>query len=167
MRADRDAPFGGNTGPILRTTVRWLVPLLVLAALFLLVRGHNEPGGGFAGGLLAALAVIITAMAQDGTAARRLLRVSPTVHIGAGLLIALISGLLRIGSGDAFLHSVWVAIPLGFTKLKLGTPLIFDIGVFLVVLGAVSAFALEIAEARQEKKAMDARDAGEGASWKS
>lgn len=142
---------------ILQISLRWLVPLLALASLFLLIRGHHEPGGGFAGGLVAALAVVLLSLANGTAAARRFLCFSPMQLIATGLVVALLSGCLRLLAGDAFLASVWVSIPLGFTYLKLGTPLFFDCGVYLLVLGVGSAFVLDVEDAEEDELADGSR----------
>lgn len=152
--------------PILRTTIRWLVVLLFMVAAFLLIRGHNAPGGGFAGGLLAAAAVIITTMAIGAHEGRRLLRWAPATHIGSGLLLAAGSGFAWYFIDGTFLQAAWVAIPLGFTDVKLGTPLLFDIGVFQVVLGSVAGFALSLEEAVHPTVAEEDADADEEGTWK-
>ncbi len=132
---------------ILRTAAAYLTPLLLLFSVFLLVRGHNEPGGGFAGGLVAAAAFVLLSIASGTALARRILRVDPRALVGAGLLVMLTSGLLApLLEGRPFLTSLWWELPLpGGDALGLGTPLLFDIGVYLVVAGTVLVvtFALE------------------------
>jgi multicomponent Na+:H+ antiporter subunit B len=126
---------------ILRTAARVLMPLLLLFALFLLLRGHNEPGGGFVGGLIVAAAFALHAIAYGVAAARRALVVQPSTLLGAGLLVALLSGLLAVIVGQPFLTSQWITI-----GITLGTPLIFDVGVFLVVIGVVLTMTFTLAE---------------------
>ena len=109
------------------------MPLLLLFAAFLLWRGHNEPGGGFVGGLVAAAAFSLYLMAFGVGRARRALFVKPMTLLGAGLLVALISSIPAAVRGQPFLTAQWVVEP-----LTLGTPMLFDIGVFLVVTGVVS-----------------------------
>jgi multicomponent Na+:H+ antiporter subunit B len=121
---------------ILRTAARFLVVLMLVLAVFILLRGHNEPGGGFIGGLLAAGGVAIHQLACGTARARRLVRVDPRALAGFGLLVALASGAIGLLSGRQFLAGVWaVRVIPGIGKL--GTPLLFDLGVFLVVVGAV------------------------------
>ena len=72
------------TSSILRTATRFLMPLLLLFALFLLLRGHNEPGGGFVGGLVVAAAFVLYAIAYGVAAGRRALLVDPSTLLGAG-----------------------------------------------------------------------------------
>jgi len=116
---------------ILGVAVRLLLPLLLLFSIFLLFRGHHAPGGGFVGGLVAAAALALYALAQGVTAARRLLRIPPQDVIAAGLLTALGSGVVGMLEGLPFLTGRWITVH----HLKLGTPVIFDVGVYLVVIG--------------------------------
>jgi multicomponent Na+:H+ antiporter subunit B len=133
------------TSLIPRTTARLLLPLLLLFSVFLLLRGHNEPGGGFAGGLVAAAAFCLYGMATDAAQARRVLRGDPRNLIGMGLLVALASGLIPVLGGAAFLTGTWVAVPLlGGAPLEIGTPLLFDIGVYLAVVGVTLTIVLSL-----------------------
>jgi multicomponent Na+:H+ antiporter subunit B len=132
---------------ILVTAARVLTPLLLLFSVFLLLRGHNEPGGGFAGGLVAASAFILLAISRDPAAARHALRIEPQALIGAGLLVAIAAGVLGLLFGQPLLTGLWLEIPLpGGTYLELGTPLAFDVGVYLVVMGATLTMVLTLAE---------------------
>ena len=131
---------------ILRTAARFLITLLMLFSIFLLLRGHNEPGGGFVGGLVAAAAFILHALAYDVSATLVALRVAPRMLIGVGLLLAAGSGLLPLLFGDPFLTAIWWEVPLGAGVLDIGTPLIFDTGVYVTVLGVVLTIMLALAE---------------------
>lgn len=131
---------------ILSTATRYILPLLLLFSLFLLLRGHNEPGGGFVGGLVAAAAFALYAIAYGVRTARRVLGVDPRTLIGVGLLVALGSGVLGLALGAPFMTGLWseYAVPiLG----KVGTPLLFDIGVYLVVIGVTLTIIFALAEA--------------------
>jgi len=108
--------------------------LLVLFSIFILFRGHNEPGGGFVGGLLIAGAFALYALAYEAEAARRLLRFDPRTIIGVGLVTAAGSGLAAVWHGQPFLTGLWLPYPIPFLG-KLGTVFFFDLGVYLVVLG--------------------------------
>ena len=121
---------------ILRTAARLLLVLLLVLSVFVLLRGHNEPGGGFIGGLLAAGGVAIYQLACGVTRARRLVRIDPRALAGAGLLTAIVAGVAAMVRGQAFLTGLWSAWALPGVG-KLGTPLLFDLGVFLLVLGSV------------------------------
>ncbi len=125
------------SGLIFQTGARILLPLCVAISLIALYRGHNEPGGGFIGGLIFAAGYILYGMAYDGRSARKKLRAAPSVYIGTGLLLAIISGLLGPMSGQPFMTALWLpdfSLPM-LGKVHLGTPLLFDVGVFLTVIG--------------------------------
>ena len=87
------------------------MPLLLLFSVFLLLRGHNEPGGGFVGGLVAAAAFALYAIAFGVKRARQALLVKPMTLLGAGLLIALFSGLPAVLRGQPFLTALWAPGP--------------------------------------------------------
>ncbi len=130
---------------VLRTAARYLVPLLLLLSLFLLWRGHNEPGGGFVGGLVVAAAFVLRALAEGAASARQALRVGPRTLIGAGLLVMAAAGTAGLLRGEPFLTGLWLGGHPG--GLALGTPLLFDVGVYLVVAGVSLVILLELAEA--------------------
>lgn len=133
---------------ILRVTGYFLLPLLILFSLFMLLRGHNEPGGGFIGGLVAAAAIVLYMIFTDVKAARRLVAADPRDLLGWGLAIAILSGLPGMFLGQPFLTSQWMELDVPmFGMLKVGTPLLFDIGVYLVVIGTVLTILLTLAEA--------------------
>lgn len=130
---------------ILRTATRLLITVLLLFSVFLLLRGHNLPGGGFIGGLVAAAAMALYAIAYDSDAAAGLLRISPRRLLGVGLATSATAGLLAGAFGRDFLTGLWWTIEVGGADLKLSTPLLFDIGVYLVVIGVILTmlFALD------------------------
>ena len=136
------------TSLILRTATRFVMPLLLLFSLFLLLRGHNEPGGGFAGGLVAGAAFTLLAIGTSVAVTRRALRREPRSLIGVGLLVAIAGCVAGPLSGAPVLTGRWIALPLpGGGTLDLGTPLLFDLGVYLVVVGVVLTIILSLAEA--------------------
>jgi multisubunit Na+/H+ antiporter MnhB subunit len=133
---------------ILQTATRGLVMLLFVVSLVMLLRGHNEPGGGFIGGLVAAVAVALALMAFGAERVRRAVRFHPRHLLGIGLALAVASGLFAAFAGSPVMTGLWVEVPLGAAgPLKLGTPLLFDIGVFLTVVG----FALTIVRTLEEE----------------
>ncbi len=138
---------------ILQTAARFLLPLLMLFSVFLLFRGHNKPGGGFIAGLVAAAAFSLYAVAYDVRAARALVRVDPQTLLGAGLLLALSSGVLSLLMGKDFMTGVWgnVRLPV-IGELYLGTPLFFDTGVYLVVIGVALMDVFSLMEEAGEQK---------------
>jgi len=135
------------TSSILQTATRLLMPLLLLFAVFLLVRGHNQPGGGFVGGLVVAASFVLYSIAFGVDAARRALLVRPSTLLGIGLLVALVSGLPAVVAGHAFMTALWTTIGAGSMAIAVGTPLVFDVGVFLAVVGVVLTIVFTLAEA--------------------
>ncbi len=133
---------------ILRTVSRFLVGLMLLFSIFLLLRGHNEPGGGFIGGLVAAAGLIVYGFADGPAAVRRILRIDPRAIAMFGLLAALLAGLMSAIAGVPFLTGLWTFIGAtpGDKGLAIGTPLLFDIGVYLVVVGGVLGMVLALEE---------------------
>lgn len=130
---------------ILKTATRILFPTLLIFSIFLFFRGHNEPGGGFIGGLVGAAAFILFAVAYGTDVTKKLLRMDPKIMVGLGLFLGALSGIISMLAGDAFLTGQWFLPVVGGNELHIGTPLIFDIGVYLVVVGFTLAaiFALE------------------------
>jgi multicomponent Na+:H+ antiporter subunit B len=134
------------TSLLLRTATRLLMPLLLLFAVFLLARGHNEPGGGFVAGLVVAMAMVLHAASFGVVASRRLLIVDPSRLLGGGLLVALASGLPATLQGQPFMSAVWTKVPTGGAVVDVGTPLLFDLGVCLVVIGFVLTIVFTLVE---------------------
>lgn len=133
------------TSYILTTATRFLLPLLLLFSIFLLVRGHNDPGGGFVGGLVAASAFALYTIAYTVQDARKILRVRPRMLLATGLLLAAASGALSLATGNPFMTGMWA--PFEIPALgKVGTPLLFDVGVYLVVVGVVLSIVFSLAE---------------------
>ena len=132
---------------ILQTATRYMLPLLVLFSVLLLIQGHHHPGGGFIGGLIVAGAIGLCGLAFDVETALRILRIAPQRLIGIGLLLALGSGLGGMADGKPFLTSIWgtIALP-ALGKIELGTPLLFDAGVYLVVVGVAVTILLTFAD---------------------
>jgi len=123
-----------------------LLPLLLLFSVFLLLRGHNEPGGGFVGGLIAAAAFALYAFAEGADAARFVLRIAPRTLIATGLATAVLSALVApVFAGLPFMTGLWSKVTLPAIG-KLGTPLFFDLGVFQVVLGVTLLIIFSLAE---------------------
>lgn len=135
------------TSSILQTAVRLLMPLLLLFAVFLLLRGHNQPGGGFVGGLVVSASFVLYSIAFGVDAARRALLVRPSTLLGMGLLVALVSGLPAVVAGHAFMTALWTTVAAGPMAIAVGTPLVFDVGVFLAVIGVVLTIVFTLTEA--------------------
>lgn len=131
---------------ILRIATRYISPALLLISVLLLWRGHNLPGGGFIGGLLAAAAFLLLVLGRGWTRTAQLLPVGPIQFIGLGLMLAVSASLVGPIAGGIFFEGLWLPafeLPL-MGEIKLGTPLVFDVGVYLTVFGFVlqSATAL-------------------------
>lgn len=131
---------------IFRVTAPYLTALMLLFSLFVLLRGHNEPGGGFIGGLIASSAIAVYGMAVGVEAVRRALHFHPVAYGGAGLLFAVAAGLMALVGGKPFMTGLWIFLEIGGSELALSTTLIFDIGVYLVIVGAISSIALSLEE---------------------
>lgn len=131
--------------PILSTGARLLVPLFLAISLYILFRGHNAPGGGFIGGLVAASGFAIRAFASGSAAARASLRFDPLNIGGAGLVCALIAGVYASLTGGAPFEGVWGEV-LG---LPVSTVMLFDIGVYLAVVGGVMALVLALEDSSE------------------
>ena len=135
------------TSLILSTATRLLLPLFLLFSIFILLRGHNEPGGGFVGGLIAAAAFALHAIAYDVEKTRTLLAVDTRSLIVLGLLLAMSSGMISLFLGEPFFTGQWVKISFwSIGELDLGTPLFFDIGVYFTVIGVTLTIILSLAE---------------------
>lgn len=130
---------------ILTTATRLLLPLLLVFSIFLLVRGHNEPGGGFVGGLVAAAALALYMIATDVSRVKRTVGIEPRTVIGIGLLMSLASGLIALFRRLPFMTGQWLNTQLPVIG-KVGTPLLFDTGIYLVVLGVTMTIILSLAE---------------------
>lgn len=126
--------------------IRWI---FFTCAIIVLIRGHNYPGGGFIGGLLAGLAILFKGFAYNLHEVREQLGRKPQQLIGSGLFVVILSFLPSILLKKSFMAGVWIkpVLPL-LGELKLGTPLLFDIGVFLVVMGITLLFLLALTQHR-------------------
>lgn len=133
------------TSLILRTATRYLLPLLLLLSIYLLLRGHNEPGGGFVGGLVASSAYALHMIAFGMESGRRILKVDPRQLIAVGLLTACASAAAAWLKGNPFMTGLWLEQTLPVIG-KVGTPLVFDIGVYFVVIGVTLMILFTVAE---------------------
>lgn len=131
---------------ILNTVSKILLPLLILFSVFVLLRGHNLPGGGFVGGLVASIAFILHAFANGLIETKKLIRIHPGFLIPVGLLIAISSAVAPIVlTGDPIMTGLWYGQD--FPVLgKIGSSLFFDAGVYLVVVGACLTIIFTISE---------------------
>ncbi len=131
---------------IFRTVAPFITALMLLFSVFILLRGHNEPGGGFIGGLIAASALAIYGIAFGVDAVRRAIRFHPLVIAGFGLLLSCLAGLISILFAVPFMTGLWVYPVLAGVEVPLSSVMLFDLGVYCVVLGAVVSIALALEE---------------------
>ena len=127
--------------------MRILLLVFMLISFQILWRGHNLPGGGFIGGLIAGSILALAGWGLGLKQARKILFVSPITLIFAGLGTALASGILGIVFGSSIFEGLWFSAPI---VGKLGTPLLFDIGVYLVVIGFCLAFSWGLLEEMED-----------------
>ncbi len=122
---------------ILNRIARVVVHIILLFSIFMLFKGHNEPGGGFIAGLMAAVAIVLIYITYDLKTVKKLMPVSYPAMIALGLFFAAGTGLGGVMLGYPFLTQTfdYFHIPL-IGEIELATALSFDIGVFLVVVGA-------------------------------
>ena len=131
---------------IVQTASRAIEPLLLLLSIYLLLAGHDEPGGGFVGGLVAAGALTLHTIAFGVASARRALRADPRTFAGVGLVVALAAVWAGAAAGVPPMTGLWVDLPAGSPMKAIGTPVLFDAGVFLVVLGTALNAIFSLAE---------------------
>lgn len=137
---------------IFQTTCRFMPPVLTVLAVIALYRGHNLPGGGFIGGLIAASGPILALLSTGPKSARRMLRFSPETWLATGLATALtalcLPLLINLSLGTALWLPAFDAPLLG--SVHLGTPLLFDIGVFATVIGFAMLSLLSFSESMDQ-----------------
>lgn len=146
----------GLRSPIFRAAARFTFFITNVFAVYLLLRGHNEPGGGFIAGLASAVSLILLSLALGVEEIHRLIRVDPARVGLIGLLIALVSGMLPMALGHAFLTQYnwhWKQVPL-LGELHVGLPLLFDLGVYVVVVGVCCKIIFVLAKSSQGLGAM-------------
>lgn len=174
-----DQKRAGNQHPMMMVVLtRGIMPVVLLVGFYIFLRGHNEPGGGFIAGLIVSIAVVMQYMASGFGWASARLRYPYHGVIGAGVLIAGFTGIGSWFVGKPFLTSdfTYVRIP-PFEEFELATAALFDLGVFLAVVGAVmlslesfsrlarqaggpeSEHAMEIDPSRDDPKEQAAKEA--------
>jgi len=131
---------------ILRTATPILVSLTLVYSIFVLFRGHNEPGGGFIGGLIAASAIATYAIAFGPEIVRRAIKVPPMAVAAVGVLMAFLSGVPAILLDQPYFTGQWPFAEVGGALKNIATPVVFDIGVYLVVVGTIAALVLSLEE---------------------
>jgi multicomponent Na+:H+ antiporter subunit B len=134
------------TSLIFSAATRLILPVMLLFSIFLLLRGHDDPGGGFVGGLMAAAAFALYALSHSVERARHALRIDTLRLIGIGLLLASGSGVLSLFIQKPFMTAIWTDVIIPVIG-KPSTVLLFDTGVYLVVVGVTLTIIFALAEA--------------------
>lgn len=130
---------------ILQTAARAIEPLMLLLSIYLFTAGHDLPGGGFVGGLVAAAALVLHAIAFGVASARQALRVEPRSVAAVGLGVCLLAAWAGVAAGRPPMTGLW-AKGAGLGVVGAGTPVLFDAGVFLVVVGSVLNAVFSLSE---------------------
>jgi len=143
-----------NPSPLmLRTTASWVLPIALVVSLYIFLRGHNYPGGGFIAGLVTSMALIIQYIAQGQDQAEQMLKAKSgrlyELWIGIGLLIAGLSGMAAWYWSRPFLTSahIYVDIPV-IGKAHLASAALFDVGVYVTVVGATMLLISVLGDSR-------------------
>jgi multicomponent Na+:H+ antiporter subunit A len=140
----------GRAGASTRSTIlveadRWLFLPVMLIAVYVTFRGHNAPGGGFAGGLIAGAGFVLRNLADGHCEVRRRTIEQPITLIGAGLALAVVTGLVPLAAGGSLLESDILVLDVPLVgELKLVSSALFDLGVFFLVLGVVLTVVLQL-----------------------
>jgi multicomponent K+:H+ antiporter subunit A len=134
-----------NHPPIMQALTRLLFPLMIMVAVFIFIRGHNLPGGGFIAGLIAAVALIVQYLANGISWTAQRLKIDMHWVIGSGLLIATLTGLVSMMLGYPFLTTTYTYLTWPVVgKFEVASAFVFDLGVFLVVVGATVMILVQL-----------------------
>jgi multisubunit Na+/H+ antiporter MnhB subunit len=131
--------------PVFQLTAKGLLLVALLAALHLLIRGHDHPGGGFIAGMVTAVALVLEALAFGARTTER--RLSPFARptLGVGLLLALAASSMSLLRGDPFFTQYHGHVPLpGGADVPLSTTLVFEFGIYLVVVGVAATLLVQL-----------------------
>lgn len=131
---------------IFRTVSPYLCALMILFSVFVCLRGHNEPGGGFIGGLIAASAFAVYGISNGVSAVRRAIIVHPLALAGFGVFSGVVTGLISVFFDQPFFTGQWVFPSFLGVSFSLSTPMFFDIGVYCVVVGSFTSIILALEE---------------------
>lgn len=134
---------------IFQAIARQALYVVIVFSLFLLGRGHNEPGGGFIGGLMTAAAIVIQYLAFDLESVKKAIPFDGLKLVALGLSCAVGTGLVTMFAYGLFMDHVFAYIQLPFFgQLQLTTAFVFDLGVYFVVVGGIIAIITAIGEER-------------------
>ncbi len=130
---------------ILKTASNYLLPILLLFSVFILLRGHYHPGGGFVGGLIASIAFVLHGFTNGTENTLKLLRYHPGLLIPAGLALSAVSMFAPMLSGRPVMTGLWFDEPFPVIGM-IGSALFFDLGVYFVVIGVVLTILFTISQ---------------------
>lgn len=133
---------------ILQTATRFVTPLLLLLSVVITLQGHNIPGGGFIGGLVASSAFALHAIAFSPQSARSMLRIDLIRLVGVGLTIAIASAMFSAFTNYPVMTGLWTSLDIPGVEgvIKVGTPLLFDVGVYITVIAVVLTMIITLQE---------------------
>lgn len=131
---------------ILKTATTFIVFVILAFAIFLFFAGHNAPGGGFVGGLVTSGALVLLYIAYGFRVMNRVIKMNFRILIGIGLLLAVLTGVASFLFTERFLSHTYghFHFPV-FGDVELATAMIFDLGVYLTVIGVTMTIILSIA----------------------
>lgn len=133
------------TSRILQTATKYMLPILLLFSVFVLLRGHYHPGGGFVGGLVASIAFVLHSFSNGTDNTLKLLQYHPRSFIPFGLLLAALSMVIPLFYDLPVMTGLWMKDPLPVIGL-VGSALFFDLGVYIVVVGVVLTILFTISQ---------------------
>ncbi len=130
---------------ILSKAVTLLLPVFVLFSVYVFFRGHALPGGGFIAALIASIGFILHMMSYGVDKTEKKYNINAFALIGSGLLCSFSATILPLIAGHHFLEGLWLPFKIPFIG-KIGTPTLFDLGVYLLVIGIVLKIAFNLFE---------------------
>lgn len=132
---------------VLDTVLDGVFRAAIVFSLFLFFAGHNAPGGGFVGGLVAGAALVLRYVAGGTAEVRRVTRIAPEVVLGMGLVLAVLTGIAGWVFGSGFFESALVEVEVPLLGLvKASTALVFDAAVYLIVVGTSMAVIIGLGD---------------------
>ncbi len=132
------------TSIVFRTASKFILVISLMFSIWVLFRGHNAPGGGFIGGLIAASGFALYLLAYGVKALRKVIKINLSLLLTFGFIFVISSGLISLFENKIFLTAIWINIK--FFNVQLGSPILFDVGVYLVVLSSVLIMMLALEE---------------------
>jgi len=149
---------------ILQIASRYVRAILLFFAVVALLRGHNHPGGGFIGGLLAGLSIVFQGFAYSAGYARKRTIISTGGFLALGLGLIILSLLPATLGQESLMKGAWVTVTLfSDWELKLGSPLLFDTGVFFAVIGVTVLFFFSLKREEGEEERYECGPGGTNA----